>query len=108
MYVLAVKIKVNPHNQQEFFQVLRSLQGEETGENDGTHLKLLEDGEDRTRYSLIDKWEKEEDLANYLRGEKFKVLLGALQVLCEESVVQYKLIPEDLIHHLEPIFNSAN
>jgi quinol monooxygenase YgiN len=108
MYVLAVKVKVNIHKQQEFLQVLRSLQSDEAGEKGVTNLKLVEEGEDRTCYSLIDRWETEADLTNYLRGEKFKVLLGALQVLCEEAAVQYKFIPENLIHHLEPMFHSAN
>ena len=108
MYVLAVKVKVHLHKQQEFLQVLRSLQGNDGNKEGATNLELIEDMEDQTSYSLIDRWETEEDLAKYLCGEKYKVLLGALQVLCKESVVQYKLIPENLAHHLDPMLNSAN
>jgi quinol monooxygenase YgiN len=108
MYILAVKVKVCLHKQQEFLQVLRSLQSDEASEEGQINLRLIEDLEDKTSYKLIDRWETEEDLEKYLCGEKFKVLLGALQVLCEKPVVQYKHIPENLMRHLDPMLNYEN
>jgi quinol monooxygenase YgiN len=108
MYTIAIKVKVCLYKLQEFLQILSSLQGNAASEGGASNLKLVEDGEDQTCFSLIYRWEAEEDLTQYLRGEEFKVLLGALQILCEESVVQHKLIPEHLIHYLAPMFNSAD
>jgi quinol monooxygenase YgiN len=108
MYTLAVKVKVRLQKQVEFLQALRSLQSEEQGEEVSTNLRFYEDEEDRMAYRLVDRWDTEEDLARYLSGEKFRVLLGALEILCEESEIKYMQIPEHLIHNLEPVLRSDN
>jgi len=107
MYELAVQVKVSFHKREEFLQTLHSLQNDEAGEMGITNLRLFEDGEDRSTYRLLNRWETEQELAKYLNGEKFRVLLGALQVLGEESAVEYRQIPENLIHHLRPMLDLA-
>ena len=108
MYTLAMKVKVHRFKQQEFLQFFSSFQGDEESKEEAMNLSLIEDAEDRTSYELISRWKTEECLERHLRGETFKVLLGALQVLCEKSVVQEKYIPEKFMHHLEPMLNRAN
>ena len=108
MWDLAVRVKVGLHKQQEFLQVLRSMQRGRKGEQKGTSLRLHEYEEDRTLYDLIARWESEEDAAEYLKGEDFRVLLGAIQVLCEESVIKHKNIPEKLVPHLGILLDSVD
>ena len=38
-------------------------------------------------FGLIYEWERQRDLEEYTRAEKFRVMLGALKVLWEESVI---------------------
>jgi quinol monooxygenase YgiN len=106
MFELAVQVKVSNHKGEEFLQTLRSLQNDEAGETGATNLRLFKDGEGRSTYRLIHTWETEEELAKYLSGEKFRILLGALRVLCEGSVVKYRHIPENLIHYLQPVLDQ--
>jgi quinol monooxygenase YgiN len=108
MYSIEAKIKVGPYKKLEFQQTISSLQRDEVSENRASNLKLVEDNEDQNYFSLINRWNTEGDLEEYLSGENFKILLGAVQVLCEESVVQYQLIPNILIHHFDPMFNLTN
>jgi quinol monooxygenase YgiN len=108
MFDFAVRVKVGLHKQQEFLQVLRSMQNDQKGEKGIAIFRLYENEEDRIIYDLIARWETEEDMAKYLSGEDFKVLLGAIQVLCEESEIQYKHVPKNLTHHLGALLDSVD
>jgi len=107
MFELAVQAKVHRYRQEEFLQTLRSLQSDEEGNMGSTDLALFKDGINQATYRLRTRWETEEELEKYLSGDRFKILIGALQVLCDESAVRYRHIPENLIHHLKPILDAA-
>ena len=88
VHVVTVQGRVNPEKQDEFLQIIRALSGDGGGKKGVSGFRLSEDEEDRTAFSLIHEWETEEDLAKYLGGPKFRVLLGALRILCEQSVIE--------------------
>ncbi len=91
MYMFTVQAKVSLHKREEFLQAIRSLQFNQAEDDGVMNLRLYEHADDLTSFSLIHNWETEEDFARCIGGEKFRVLLGALQVLCEKSEI--RLIP---------------
>jgi quinol monooxygenase YgiN len=89
MITMTVVAKVNPDKQEEFLQVMRSLRSDrENREGFGTPT-LYKEIDDATGFSLICEWETQESLEEYLRAEKFRVLLGAVKVLCKSSEIRY-------------------
>ena len=55
---------------------------------------LYQEVDDPRGFRLITEWETQKDLEGYLRAEKFRVLLGALQVLCAKSEIRYSHLAE--------------
>jgi len=90
MISMTFMLRVRRENREEFLQVMRSLRGD--GERQ-TALSgvptLYRDVDDEARFSLICEWETQERLEEYLRAEKFRVLLGAVKVLCDKSEIKY-------------------
>lgn len=88
MIGMKLTMKVNPQNQEEFLQAMRSLLSGREREGLKTSTLSRRNG-DRTRFSLTCEWETQQHLAEYLRAEEFRVLLGAVKILCEESAIRY-------------------
>jgi quinol monooxygenase YgiN len=49
---------------------------------------VLRDIEDKNGFSLIEEWETREDLDDYIRSDRFSVLLGTKSLLCEAPQIQ--------------------
>ena len=96
MITMTVVVKVRAEKQEEFLQAVQSLNGD--GEkHKGLRKSTLSQGtDDQTGFSLIYEWETQKDLERYLGSEEFRVLLGALRVLCEKSEIRYGHIFEEL------------
>ena len=92
---MTVLVKVLPEKREEFLQAMRSLKN--GGKQEGLRKSTLNQAiNDETSFSLIYEWETKENLDRYLGAEKFRVLLGALRILCEKSEIKYKHISEKL------------
>jgi quinol monooxygenase YgiN len=95
MVRMMVAVKVKPEKRDEFLDTMRCLRTDrERGEHAGT-LRLYRDIEYADAFSLIDEWETDEELADYLAGESFGVFQGALTTLCDEAEIRYGLLCED-------------
>ncbi len=79
--------KVSTEKQREFLQTMISLQEERKREKGIKDSGIYWDVHDEKRFSVIDEWETEKDLGRYLEGEGYRVLIGALQVLCTDVEV---------------------
>ena len=97
MTTMMVFGKVKPEKQEEFLQVLLSLANDQEKHEGLRKSTLYQETDDRTRFSLIYEWETQRDLEKYTRAEKFMVLLGALKVLCQESVIEVHPKPATLL-----------
>lgn len=89
-------MKVKPGKKEEFLQAMRSLTDAREKHEGLKKSALYRETDDRTGFSLIYEWETKQDLEKYTGAEKFKVLLGALKVLCEKSEISYGKIPAKL------------
>ena len=84
-------VRVRPEKREEFLQVMHSLKGdaESPGVLSGTSATLYRDVDDEARFSLTCEWDTPECLEAYLHAEKFRVLFGAVKVLCDTSEIKY-------------------
>lgn len=76
--------KVSTELQREFLQAMVSLQEDKKKERGLKDTRIYWDVHEENRFSLIDEWASEKDLRRYLDGESYRVLVGALKVLCTE------------------------
>ncbi|MGZ3614753.1 MAG: antibiotic biosynthesis monooxygenase family protein [Thermodesulfobacteriota bacterium] len=95
MIAMTVVVKVKPEKQEEFLQVMRSLNTDQEIQEGLRKSILHQEIDDQTGFSLIYEWETQKDLDRYLGAEKFMVLLGALKVLGEKSEIRYRHISEE-------------
>ncbi len=79
--------KVSTELHREFLQAMVSLQEEKMKEKGIRSSGVYWNVHDDKSFSVVDEWETEEDMQRFLDGDKFKVLIGALKVLCNEVEV---------------------
>jgi quinol monooxygenase YgiN len=95
MLTMTVIAQVKPEKQQEFRNAISSLYSTREEQEKGLKKSTLyQEVDDRRGFRLITEWETQKDLERYLRAEKFRVLLGALQVLCAQSEIRYSHLAE--------------
>ena len=94
MITMTVVVKVRPEKQKEFLQAMHSLDGDREKHEGLRKSTLYQEADDQTGFSLTYEWETQEDCERYLGAEKFRVLLGALEVLSEKSEIRYGHISE--------------
>ena len=96
MVTMTVIAQVKPQKQQEFLQAVSSLYGggEEEKEKGLKKTTLYQEVNAPTGFRLVAEWDTQKDLERYVRAENFRVLLGALEVLCKESEIRYSELPE--------------
>jgi heme-degrading monooxygenase HmoA len=106
MHRVTVTLRLLPEHQVEFFQTVRSLEQDMTGQKGFKRSAIHHDIDDRTAFSLVVEWETEDDLKQYLLAEKFKILLGALKVLSQEAEISCTGISEISPYILCGLLNS--
>ena len=94
MITMTVIAQVKPEKQQEFLQAVSSLYSDREKEKGLKKTTLYQEMNAPAGFRLIAEWESQKDLERYVRAENFRVLLGALGVLCKESEIRYSTLPE--------------
>ena len=104
MLTMTVIAQVKPAKQQEFRHAISSLYSTREEEEEGLKKSTLyQEVDDPHGFRLITEWKTQKDLEGYLRAEKFRVLLGALEVLCAKSEIRYSHLAEMGAEVLESI-----
>ena len=98
MKAMTVIVKVRAEKQEEFLHAIRSLNGDGEKHEGLKKFTLCQEIDDKNGFSLIYEWETQGDLNRYLDTEKFRVLLGALRVLCEKSEIRSRHLSEQFRH----------
>jgi quinol monooxygenase YgiN len=96
MIVMTIVARVKDGKRGEFLQIMRSLHSDRENPKGLEKSAFYQELDDPTGFSLIHEWETQKDLDRYLADEEFKVLLGALKILCEKSEIRYSPISEEL------------
>jgi len=89
MVRMTVVARVRQEKRGEFLDAMRSLQKDRLAEQGISKSQVYEDRQEPTRFVVIDDWETDEDLQRYFSREGFRVLLGALRILCTEAEIKY-------------------
>lgn len=88
MIIMTVLVKVKPDKREEFLQAIRSLHLERDRVKGFNKSTLYHEMDDPAGFRLIQEWETQTDLESYRLKEKFRVLLGALKILCDTSEIR--------------------
>lgn len=84
MIKMTITMKARPEKREELLQVVHSvLEGEER------HLVGYQEAEDTTVFRLTYEWNSREELERFAGTEKFRILLEAIKVLCENSEMSF-------------------
>ena len=95
MLTMTVIAQVKPEKQQEFRDAISSLYNTRQEEERGLMKSTLyQEVDDPRGFRLITEWETQKDLEGYLGAEKFRVLLGALEILCAKLEIRYSHMAE--------------
>lgn len=88
---VSIFLKVFRQKREEFVQTVRSLQSDLKQDEGLIRSILYQDVDDPEQFHLITEWETDQDYDSYLGSEQFRVLIGALKVLGEETEVRYSM-----------------
>jgi quinol monooxygenase YgiN len=89
LITMTVQVNVIPQKEKEFLQAVEYLSQDAKCIQGLKSIHLHKDIQKPTSFRLIEEWESEAHLNNYLNGEDFKVILGAIQTLCRSSEINY-------------------
>ena len=82
MILTMTRAKARPRKRRELLQTFLSLIGPIRKEKGCVFSQFCLTIEDENDFILVEEWKTQADFENHLRSEEFRVLLGALDVLC--------------------------
>ena len=77
MFLFLVDLKVAAGNRKEFSQTMDAIVNQIRSQTECVKATLCQDIEDETSFILLTEWTARKDLENYIRSDRFGVLLGA-------------------------------
>ena len=82
------KMLTSPKKRTEFLQTLETLRYSTCQPDSGClGYRFFQDGENENRITLILEWQTQEKLIAFLSSDQYKILLGAISLLCEFSEI---------------------
>lgn len=94
MNKVEITLRLFPEKYGEFVQTVRLLEREMTEQTGFRKANLYQGVNDQYVFGLIIEWETQDDLERYLGAENFRILLGALKVLCQTAEINCAHIGE--------------
>jgi quinol monooxygenase YgiN len=92
MIVVRITMNVLPRKRLEVLQTLLSMIGPTGNETGCLSYAAYCDIEDHNCFSLVQEWKTHEKLNQYLRSNRFGVLLGTKALLCEPFKIQIQTV----------------
>jgi quinol monooxygenase YgiN len=88
--VIIVRITMNAllEKRTEVMQTLLSMIEPTENERGCLRSHCFRDIEDKNSFGLFVEWETREDLDNYIKSDRFSVLLGTKSLLCEPPQIE--------------------
>ena len=86
MIVNTTRITIQPEKRTEFMQTIGRLLDPSKSAKGCRSFDFYLDAMDENSTLLVREWDTEKDLNNYLASEDFRVLRGAITVLCLRSI----------------------
>ena len=82
MILAMTRAKAHPRKRRELLQTFLSLLGPIRKEKGCLGSHFCQSIEDENDFILVEEWKTQVDFENHIRSEEFRVLHGALNVLC--------------------------
>jgi len=93
---VTIFLKVASQKRDEFLQTIEALLIDLKKEKGFRKSSIYQDVANLNAFHLVEEWETNDDLERYLRSEPFRILIGTLKVLCQESEIRYRMVAEDM------------
>ena len=81
MIIVTMELTALPEKQKELLQTLQAISASTRKFKGCMSSNVFKDMENENAFSLIEKWETQEDLDNHLRSDEFSALLGTNNLL---------------------------
>lgn len=91
MNKITISLQVNPKKCVEFLQLMQSFNLDLTREKGFKKATLSRDVADSNKFHLIEEWKTQDDFERHLKSERFRVLTGAVKMLCIDSEIRYRI-----------------
>lgn len=100
MSILAmVKMTVFPKKRKELVQTLETLKNSTCKADLGcVEYRFFQEGDNENSIILILEWQAQEKLAAYQNSDPYKILMGAISLLCESSEMRIGAAPIETRH----------
>jgi quinol monooxygenase YgiN len=89
MVSIAFKLQAHPEKRRELMQTLEAILEKTSAIKDCVRCALQQDPEQSNAITLMMEWSSPEAFRDYQQAEQFGVLLGAFNLLCASTKMQY-------------------
>jgi len=93
---VTIFMKVSAAKREEFLQTIDSLALDLKQEKGFKKSSIFQDVKNANVFHLVQEWETNDALERYLKSEFFRILIGTLKVLCQESEIRYRMVAEEM------------
>jgi quinol monooxygenase YgiN len=94
-----VKMTAFPKKRTELLQTLETLKNSTCKADLGCmEYRFYQEGENENNIILILEWQAQEKLSAYQNSDQFKILMGAISLLCESSEIRIGAVPIEPHH----------
>lgn len=99
MIVNTTRITIQPEKRTEFLQTIGRLLHPSKSAKGCRSFDFYFDATDENSSLLVSEWDTESDLNNFLESEDFRILRGAITVLCLRSIDSTASVTSSLCNH---------
>jgi quinol monooxygenase YgiN len=92
MILVIIRMKVLSEKRMELSQTIVSLTGSIRTENGCERCDFYQSTEDENKLCLLEEWDTQENLKNYLKSGGFRVLRGAMNLLKEPYEMMFHTV----------------
>jgi quinol monooxygenase YgiN len=92
MIILRVDMNALPEKRKELLQTIEAMSGSIRKQKGCSNHHVYQDKEDENVLCLLQEWENQDDLENYLRSDRFAALLGALDLLSKRPAIKFSQV----------------
>jgi quinol monooxygenase YgiN len=106
MTVIAMlKMMASPKKRTELLQTLETLKNSTTQADMGcVEYRFFQEDAHENNIILIMEWQTQDRWAAYQKTEQYKILLGAINLLCESSEMKIVAVPMEALNDaLQPL-----
>ncbi len=92
MILVIIRMRVLPEKRKELSQTIASLIALIRTEKGCQRCDFCQSMEDENELSLLEEWDTRENLNSHLKGERFRVLRGAMNLLQEPYEMTFHIV----------------